>query len=173
MTTWVPIFIVITACAVVLQAGVMVGMFIAIKRTTERVDAMTTDLHARVNPILTRVQILVEDAQPRITAVISDAAEISYLARNQAQKVDRVFTEALDRVRMQLAHVDQILTGALEAVEEAGTQVRRSVLGPMQTATAVIRGVQTGLEFLRSRRRHRGGGGSSAAGDLHDENLFI
>jgi phage-related protein len=175
MTNWLPFFVAVTAMAVVVQAGVMVGMFIAIRRTTERVESITTDLQARITPILTRVQILVEDTQPRITSVVADAAEISHLARSQAQKVDRIFTEAIDRMRLQLAHADQILTGALEAVEDAGSEIRRTVIGPVQSATAVIRGIQTGLEFFRSRRQHRRERPASAApsSDISDENLFI
>jgi hypothetical protein len=45
------------------------------------------------------------------------------------------------------------------------------VLGPVQSATAVIRGIQTGLEFFRSRRRQRGDGRQTP--DQSDENLFI
>jgi vacuolar-type H+-ATPase subunit H len=130
-------------------------------------------MEARVEPILTRVQYLIEDAQPRISSAIADAAEITHLARSQAQKVDRVFTETLDRARMQLAHADQILTGALEAVEDAGSQIRRTVVGPINSASAVIRGIQTGLEFFRSRRRRPHSEGPGASPDHPDENLFI
>ena len=173
MTNWVPVFIVVTALAVVLQAAVMTAMYFLARRTTERVERTVSNMEARVEPILTRVQYLIEDAQPRISSAIADAAEITHLARSQAQKVDRVFTETLDRARMQLAHADQILTGALEAVEEAGSQIRRSVIGPMQTASAVIRGIQTGLEFFRSRRRRPHSEGPGASPDHPDENLFI
>ena len=76
-------------------------------------------------------------------------------------------------MRLQLIHADQILTGALEAVEDAGSQVRRTIIGPVQSATAVIRGIQTGLEFFRSRRRPRSERASAHAGDQPDENLFI
>jgi hypothetical protein len=169
--SWLPFFVAITALAFVAQAAAITAIYFQFRRTSERVERIATDLEARVVPILVRAQILIEDAQPRITSVIADAAEITYLARSQSQKLDRVFTELLDRFRLQLAHVDQILTGALETVEDAGKTVRRTVLGPVQSATAVIRGIQTGLEFFRSRRRHRGNGGH--ASDQPDENLFI
>ena len=42
---------------------------------------------------------------------MGDTAEITRLARGQAQKVDRVFTEALERLRIQVIRADQILTG--------------------------------------------------------------
>jgi hypothetical protein len=174
--SWLPFFVAITALAFVLQAAAITAIYIQFKRTSRKVERVVDDVHQRVDPILIRAKILVEDAQPRITAMLSDAAEISYLARHQAQKVDRVFSETLERLRLQLAHVDQILTGALETVEDAGKTVRQTVLGPVQSATAVIRGIQTGIEFLRSRRRNRRAErphSASSAGDLPDENLFI
>jgi hypothetical protein len=174
--SWLPFFVAVTALAFVLQAAAITAIYVQFKRTSRKVERIVDDVHQRVDPILIRAKILVEDAQPRITAVLTDATEISYLARSQAQKVDRVFTETLDRLRLQLAHVDQILTGALETVEDAGKTVRQTVLGPVQSATAVIRGIQTGLEFFRSRRRNRRSDGphsSSPASDLPDENLFI
>jgi hypothetical protein len=172
--SWLPFFVAVTALAFVAQAAAITMMYVQFRRTSAKVERIATDLEARVSPILIRAQVLMEDVQPRVTSIVSDAAEISYLARSQAQKVDRVFTETLDRLRLQLVHVDHILTGALEAVEDAGKTVRQTVLGPVQTATSVIRGIQTGLEFFRSRRRHRTEGrSSSATSDFPDENLFI
>ena len=69
--------------------------------------------------------------------------------------MDKIFTEASDRLRGQMVKADRILSGAMEAVEDAGTQVRRSVLGPMQKASALVHGIKIGLDVLRSRRGHR------------------
>ncbi len=172
MDGWLVAFVAITGLAVLLQAGVLLAMYIQMRQTSRRVENIATDLQSRVNPILTRIQILTEDAQPRISAMVSDAAEITHLARSSAQRMDRAFTEMLDRLRLQLAHADQILTGALEAVDEAGTQFRKTILGPVQSASAVIRGIQTGLEFFRSARtRHQPE--SSAPREPQDEGLFI
>jgi len=101
------------------------------------------------------VQILVEDVSPRISGIVADASELTRMARGQAQKVDRILSETLERVRMQLIHVDQILTGAMETVEEAGARLKETVWGPVVKATAVIRGIQAGLEFFRTTRHRR------------------
>jgi hypothetical protein len=100
--------------------------------------------------------------------MISDAAEMTHVARGQVQRVDRMVTEAVDRLRMQLVHADQILTGAMEAVEETGTRLRSSVWRPVQSVTALVRGIQTGLEFYRGRRRQTNG-----PNEQQDEGLFI
>src|ERR1700686_95909 len=125
METWVAVFVVVAAAAIVLQAAILVAMFFQMRRATERMERFVGDLESRLTPILSRVQILLDDTQPKISEMIADAAHVVYLARGQAQKVDRLFTDASDRVRGQLVHADRILTGALETVEEAGTQFRK------------------------------------------------
>src|ERR1700693_6165579 len=142
MESWMPYFVIVTALAVVLQAIILIALLLQLRRTAARVEQTTADLHARLTPILTRVQLLVEDVSPRISGVVADASELSRLTRSQAQKVDRILTETLERLRLQLIHVDQILTGAMEAVEEAGSRLRQTVWPPMVKATAVVRGIQ-------------------------------
>src|SRR2546423_13532183 len=124
MQFWLEFFSIVAAIALVVQVVILTALFFQLRRTTENVNRLMGDLHSRVGPILTRVQILLDDTQPKISSMVNDASHIVYLARGQAQKVDRVFTEAADRLRGQLMHADRILTGALEAVEEAGSQVK-------------------------------------------------
>ena len=69
---------------------------------------------------------ILEDSEERISSVMGDTAEITRIARGQAQKVDRVVTEALERLRVQVIRADQILTGALEVVDEAGSKFRNT-----------------------------------------------
>lgn len=155
MESWMPFFVVVTALAVVLQAVLLVVLFLQLRRTAARVEETVADLNARLTPILSRVQLLVEDVSPRISGIVSDAAELTRLARGQAQKVDRILSETMERLHKQLIHVDHILTGAMEAVEEAGTRLRDTVWGPVVKASAIIRGIQTGLEFFRTARQRR------------------
>ena len=171
MESWMPYFVIVTALAVVLQAIILVALFLQLRRIAARVEQTLTDLNARVTPILSRVQALVEDVSPRISGIVSDASELTRLARGQAQKVDRILTETLERLRLQLIHVDQILTGAMEAVEEAGSRLRQTVWGPMIKATALVRGIQTGLEFFRAVRSGREP--MEPPSDQRDEGMFI
>jgi methyl-accepting chemotaxis protein len=153
MDTWLEVFIVVAAVAIVTQAIVLVALFLQMKRLSERLERFTGDLESRLTPILGRVQLFLEDAQPKISEMIADAAHVVYLARGQAQKVDRVFTEAADRLRSQLIRADHILTGALEAVEDAGSRIGQGVWRPMRKVSAIMQGIKVGIDLLRSRRR--------------------
>ena len=167
MQDWLIVFVAVTALAVVLQMAILAAMFFQIRKMSEQMTRILGDFQSRMNPILSRLQMLLDDTQPRLSGMVVDASEIVRLARAQAQKVDRVFTEAVDRLRVQLIHADRILTGTMEAVEVAGSKIRRTVLGPVQQASALIKGIQAGLEFFRSRDR-----GKESAAD-QDEGLFI
>ncbi|PYU03272.1 MAG: hypothetical protein DMG34_13690 [Acidobacteria bacterium] len=168
MQNWVGVVI---AIAVVLQVAVLTALFFTTRRTMQKLEKTVTDLHERTGPILTRVQILLDDTQPKIATLVSDAAHIVYLARGQAQKVDRVFTDAADRFRGQLLHIDRILTGTMEAVEDAGTQFKQSFWRPVQKASALVQGIKVGLDLLRARKGRSSGSPEPSA--EQEEELFI
>jgi uncharacterized protein YoxC len=155
MQFWMEFFSIVAAIALVVQVAILIAFFLQLKKTTEAMNRMITDLHSRMGPILTRTQILLDDTQPKISALVEDASQMVYIARAQAQKMDRLFSEASERLRGQLVRADRIVTGTLEAVEDAGTQVRRSFLGPVHKAYAVVQGIKVGLDFLRARRGER------------------
>ena len=171
METWVVMSVVVAALAIVFQACMLAMMFVQMRKTMEKVETLSNNLETRVGPILTRVQILLDDTQPKISELVADAAHVVYLARGQAQKLDRVVSEATDRLRGQLVVADRILTGALETVEEAGSQFKRGVWKPMQRASALITGVKVALDFIRSRRSPARR--SSDDSVEHEEELFI
>src|SRR5215470_5278714 len=144
--------IVIVAVALILQVSMLTALFLQTRKTMLQIERTVNDLNTKFGPILTRVQILLEDTQPKISDMVNDAAHVVYLARGQAQKVVRVFTEATDRLRGQLVRADRILTGTLEAVEEAGSQFKHSFWRPVQKASALVQGIKVGIELLRSPR---------------------
>ena len=171
MQFWLEVFSIIAAIALVIQVVILTLLFFELKRTSESTNRLVADLQSRVGPILTRVQILLDDTQPKISNMVNDASHIVYLARGQAQKVDRVFTDAGDRLRGQLVHADRILTGTLEAVEDAGAKFSHSFWRPMQKASALVQGIKVGLDLLRSRRKRNSGGDEPR--EHQEEELFI
>lgn len=153
MQVWLEIFSIVAALALVVQVVILTVLLFQMRRTTENINRLVTEMQSRMGPILTRVQILLDDTQPKIASMVNDASHMVYLARGQAQKVDRVFTEAADRMRGQLVHMDRIMSAALESIEDAGLNFKNSFWAPMQKASALVQGIKVGIDLLRSRRR--------------------
>jgi uncharacterized protein YoxC len=171
MQLWLEIFSLVAAAALIVQVVILTALFFQLRKTTENMNRLVGDLHSRVGPILTRVQILLDDTQPKISSMVNDASHIVYLARGQAQKIDRVFTDAADRLRGQLVHADRILTGTLEAVEDAGSKFKHNFWKPVQQASALVQGIKVGLDLLRSRRKRSSG--RDEPREQQEEELFI
>src|SRR5580658_5230355 len=151
MSGWTEAFIVIAAVAIVMQMAILLGMYLQFRDMNQHIKRVTTDLETRVNPILLRVNRILDDSQDRISSIVGDAAEVTRIARGQAQKVDRVFTDAIDRLRVQVIRADHLLTGAV-------TQV-----------AAVLKGIKVGLDFIRGQQQHR----RRSDAPTQDEELFI
>lgn len=168
MPGWVEFFIIVAAAAIVIQTAILGVTFAQISKQVQQLTKIATDLNARVDPVLTRVTRIVDDSEDRIASIMGDAAEITRLARSQAQKVDRVFTDSVERLRIQVIRADHILTGALEVIEDTGTKFRKTLWGPVQQASAILRGLKVGLDYLRGERP-----GPAPAKEPQDEELFI
>jgi hypothetical protein len=168
MQSWVAWFVVIATVAIVLQVVVLFLLYIELRRAGTKIARVAEDFEARISPTLTRLGRLLEDSQGRLTSIVNDSAEIVALAREQAQRFDRVLSEASDRLRLQIIHADHILTGALETIEDTGGRLRKAVVGPMENAAALIEGIKTGIDFFRGQRR-----APERAQETRDEELFI
>jgi hypothetical protein len=129
---------------------------------------IASDLQARIDPILLRINNILADSEDRIASIMGDAAELTRVARTQAQKVDRLFTEAVERLRIQVIRADQILTGTLEVIEDAGSTFRRKLWEPIQQASAMLKGLKAGLDFIRGQKRP-----PRSEDATQDEELFI
>jgi uncharacterized protein YoxC len=159
---------VMAAVAIVIQMAILLGMFISMRASIDNLTRIANDLKARVDPILTRTNRILEDSEDRISSIMGDAAEITRLARGQAQKVDRVFTDAVERLRIQVIRADHILTGTLEVVEDAGSKVRKTLWGPIHQASALLKGLKVGLDFIRGQKNR-----PASDNSVEDEELFI
>ena len=168
MSGWLEAFIVVATIAIVLQMAILLAMFLQVRAALQQFQKLSSDFHSKVVPILARVNSILEDSEDRIASIMGDAAELTRVARNQAQKIDRVVTETVERLRINVLRADIILTGVLEVIEELGTTLRGNIWGPVKKASGLIRGIQVGLDFLRGSRKRR-----SEVDATQDEELFI
>jgi len=168
MSGWVQAFIVIAAVAIVIQMAILLGMFFQMKSGMEKFTRIATDLQSRIDPILLRTNRILEDSEDRVASIMGDTAEITRVARGSAQKIDRVFTDAVERLRVQIIRADHILTGTLEVVEESGAKVRRTLWTPINQASAVLKGMKVAIDMLRGQKGRPQPDAATA-----DEELFI
>ena len=167
-TTALSVALILVAIAVLMQAGAMVGIWLAIRKLPGQVESLRADVKERIDPLAKSVSEIVANSREPLRSITGNLAEISRMLRERTNQVDTLVADLVDRSRLQIQRLDQMVTGLVEKVETTADEVQRSVLVPVREASAVLKGVRSGLEFLFSRRRT-----TNVSEATQDEQLFI
>jgi hypothetical protein len=163
------LFIAVTAFAVLLQALVMVALYLAIRKSTARMEALATEVTGKALPTMETVQSMLVELRPKIEVLTTNVSESSVLVRNQIGRIDATLTDALDRTRLQVIRADELLNRTMDKVEETSEVVHKTVISPLRQVTGLMTAISTGVDvFLGHKRRHPKNG----AGVPQDE-MFI
>ena len=155
------VFIALTALAVVIQAGILVGLYLAVRKSTAKMEAIADEMKNKAVPALETAQSMLIELRPKIESVASSVAESTLLVRSQLGRVDSTLSDALDRTRLQVIRADDLLSRTMDKVEETSEVVHKTVLSPLRQVSGLMNALSTGVEvFLgQKRRRNRNGMG--------------
>jgi hypothetical protein len=155
---YLPIFIGCTAAAVVIQAGILVAMYLAVRQTAARMEALATEVRTKVLPAAEIVHSMLVEYRPHIHTVITNVSESSTMVRAQMERLDATVSDAIDRTRLQVIRADELLNRTLDRVESTTDLVHKTVVSPVRQLSGLVQGITTGLEFLIGmKRRQRNG----------------
>jgi hypothetical protein len=169
MENLVPLFIIATAIAVVIQAGILVALFISIRKTSGQVQALATEVKTKALPTIETAQAMLTELRPRVTEIIANVEHTSRIARSQIERVDATVSDAVDRTRLQVIRADELINRTLDRVEETSEMVHRTVVSPIRQVQGLFQGLTAGLEFFLGRKRRQGRDGMGVPQD----ELFI
>jgi hypothetical protein len=165
--TLLRIFIAVTAGAVVLQALILAALYIAVRKSTARMEALATEVTTKTLPTVQTVQSMLVELRPKIDVITVNLSESSNLVRNQLARIDATLTDALDRTRLQVIRADELLNRTMDKVEETTEIVHKTVVSPLRQVNGLMAAISTGVEvFLGQKRRHPRNGGSSPQDEM-------
>jgi len=155
------LFIAVTTIAVAVQAGILVALYLAVRKSTERMEALATEVKIKALPAMETVQGMLVELRPKIEVLTTNAAESSDLVRNQLARIDATVSDALDRARLQVIRADELLNRTMDRVEETSEVVHKTVLSPLRQVNGLMAAISTGVDVLlgQKRRHPRNGAG--------------
>ena len=149
------IFIAVTTFAVVVQAGILVGLYLAVRKSTAKMEALATEIQAKAIPTMDTVQNFLTDVRPKLDNLSTNVSESSTLVRNQLARIDAALTDTLDRTRLQVIRADELLNRTMDRVEETSDVVHKTVMSPLRQVNGLMAALSTGFEvFLGHKRRN-------------------
>jgi len=91
--TVLTVFVVVTALAVVMQAGILVGMFFAMRKTSAKVESLAEEVKTKVLPAAELAQSMMIELRPKIVTLVVQCQRfndrVAYSNGTRGRHVDR------------------------------------------------------------------------------------
>jgi uncharacterized membrane protein YheB (UPF0754 family) len=146
-------FIALTSVAVLIQAGILVALYLAVRKTSARMEELATEVKTKALPTVESAQTMLTELRPRVEVITENLAQSSTLVRNQVQRIDATVTDIVDRTRLQVIRADELLNRTMNRVEETTTAVHRTVVSPIRQLSGLLQGLAAGVETFFGHRR--------------------
>ncbi|HVN21315.1 MAG TPA: hypothetical protein VMU05_21185 [Dongiaceae bacterium] len=167
------IFIALTAFAILLQAGVLLAMYLAMRKTTQQMEALAADVKTKVMPTVTQAQEMITELRPKVEAIVDNLRETTTTVRAELQRADATVNDVIDRARLQAIRADELLSRTLDRVEQTSDIVHKTVVSPVRQISGLMQGITAGLGFFFSRGGRRNGGGREDRRPVPQDEMFI
>jgi methyl-accepting chemotaxis protein len=167
------VFIAVTAAAVLLQAGILAALYLAMRKSSARMEALAVEVKTKALPALETAQAILTELRPKLTVIADNLTETTHSVRSQVERVDATVSDAVDRARLQVIRADELLSRTLDRVEETSEMVHQTVVSPVRQFSGLIQGVTAGIEFLLGGRGRRNGSSREGRRPVPQDEMFI
>ena len=148
------IFTGITAVAVLIQAFVLLGMFIVLRRILAKVQPIIEQVEPHIPPIVSTTRHLVEESAPKVKVAVDDLVEVAHRLHRDVDHLSAAMDEILKKANAQANRVDEIVSAGIDSAAHATQAVQSAFSVPVRQASALFAGLKAGFDVLRSGRNH-------------------
>jgi ElaB/YqjD/DUF883 family membrane-anchored ribosome-binding protein len=148
-------FIALTAFAVLLQAGMLAGMYFSMRKTSAKVEQLADEVKTKVLPTAELAHSMMSELRPKIANVVDNVSVSTTMLRTQMERVDATLTDIVDRTRLQVIRADEFVGSTMDKLEETREVVQKTFVSPVKQLSGLMHGVGAGFEAFFSRRRER------------------
>lgn len=144
------VFVAVTGLAVLLQAVVLLAIYLAMRKTSSMLQQQVDNLRDSVMPLVTSTHKLVSSVGPNIDAVAKDLAEISKGLRVQSAEFQTLTSDILARAERQSVRLDAMCTSALDTVGRAGNVLVDTINVPLRQISGMAAFARAAIGAFRS-----------------------
>src|SRR5580698_4404439 len=125
------LFIAITGAAVVLQAGLLAAMYLAMRKSTSRFEALAEEVRTKALPALETSHSMLTELRPKFQTISDNLMDTTSTVLAQVQRLDATVNDVVDRARLQVIRTDELVTRTLDRVEATSDLVEKTVVSPV------------------------------------------
>ena len=167
------LFILLTGVAVMLQALILLAMYVAMRKSSARMEALATEVKTKILPTVEQGQAMLTELRPKLQVIAENLQATTTAVRYEVQRVDATVNDVVDRARLQVIRADELLSRTLDRVEQTSDMVHKTVISPVRQLSGLMQGITVALEFLFSGRGRRNGGQREERRPVPQDEMFI
>jgi hypothetical protein len=155
LSRYLPIIVAITSAGLLVQICLLVALFVKVRQSATRMQALASEVKAKVMPIAEMAKAAVAELTPRFSTMAANISETTNMVRGQIERVDAAVIDTVDRSHLQVIRAEDLLDRTRSHIGEASDLIQRMAL-PVRRFSGLAHGVMAGFEFLLRRQRRRG-----------------
>ena len=158
------VFVGLTAVAVLLQAGVLLGIFLTVRKAVTFAKDEAEHYRGKVLPLIdsgnklvlsgkelvASATNLINTVEPQLSTAASELAEMTRSLHVQTERLQAQADEVAAKVRVQTARVDGMTTSLLNGVDRAGRFLNEAVNVPIRQVNGVVAAARAVVDTLRT-----------------------
>jgi hypothetical protein len=163
LLTVLTVFVIVSALALLIQAGMLVGLFVVARQ----LQAKVTQVMPEIQSILGTTKRTVSNVETHVQKIAGTTSSMLDITREQLLKVDDLMTDATTRAKVQMERAEMVLDDAMTRTQQTVSLVHHGVVRPVREIYGVVAGFRTALS-------HLGRGGRPTVDHVtSDEEMFI
>jgi hypothetical protein len=136
---YLPIFVGVMAAAVVIQIGVLLTLFVAVRRSVSRMRVVAVEVKTNVMPIAKNAKGIVAEVKPKIATISADVRETTNIVRDQIERVEVAIGEITARTHLQVIRAQELFDQTKDHINETSGLVNQVVL-PARRLSGLLQG---------------------------------
>jgi hypothetical protein len=145
------IFAIATAFGVLLQAGILLGFFIAFRKFQGKLEAILTGVTDHALPLIASSKVTLDELSPKLNTISANLVEVTDILKQESRTIKVSVDDVLEKTRAQTARVDSMVSGTLDGISQAGASIQHGIGVPLRQIHGIFNGLRAGFETLTSK----------------------
>ena len=150
--------------AVLLQAGVLLGIFLTVRKAVQQGREEANEFRDQLTPVLetakqfmtaangiiVAARKLIDAVDPKVQSAAAQLEQITHDLHDQTTRLNSTVDEIAGRVRRQADRVDGMTTSFLNGVDRVGSVVNEVINVPLRQINGLVAAAKAMVEALRA-----------------------
>ena len=142
----------IVSGALVVQICVLVALFVKVRQSAARMQALVSEVNTKVMPIAEMAKAAVAELTPKFSTMATNISETTNMVRGLIERVDAAVIDIGDRSHLKVVRVEHLLDRTRSRIDETSDLIHRMAL-PVRRFSGPAHGLMAALEMLLRRQR--------------------